>query len=322
MDGVIPAKTAFDDSQNQSRGWWDPVLKQEPIFQDIPRQVHPRPEGFFAGLLGSFVHRSSGENTYPENSQHIQVVRKTSTQGEFPLAQPPRTSRLTQTLQPRAPVASSGPDYKRTSVPSSRLSRLIPRMVLFKQVMRDELCYTTVIAGGYAFLTILVLLGTQLPIGLQMYHAVNLNWGLISLLSIHSFGRVVKRHEKEALLQHPSTWEYSPRSDSSHNHLRQRRAWSPTATSSISFRRGSRTTSSSDTEGSPGVTSLTRSWRASTTRSLLPSPSLDAFSWRAPSPHVPRILPSPSFDAVEFLRDEITHPPVKDGDRLLPRAKS
>lgn len=33
---------------------------------------------------------------------------------------------------------------------------------------------------------------------------------VISILNIHSFGRVVRRHEREAILQHPSAWD--PRS--------------------------------------------------------------------------------------------------------------
>ena len=39
------------------------------------------------------------------------------------------------------------------------------------------------------------------------YDLMSLTGAILSLLVISSFGRVVERHEREAMMQNPSTWE-------------------------------------------------------------------------------------------------------------------
>jgi len=110
---------------------------------------------------------------------------------------------LVQPLNPMVEAKEPGaPPYH---TPTS-LSRLIPRMELFHKVMKDELCYTTTITVTTVILALLLVLGVNFENGLDMIGWVATNWAIISILVIHSFGRVVRRHEKEALLQHPSTW--------------------------------------------------------------------------------------------------------------------
>lgn len=40
-----------------------------------------------------------------------------------------------------------------------------------------------------------------------MLNSSSFQGGILSLLVIHSFGRVIKRLEREAIIQHPSTWD-------------------------------------------------------------------------------------------------------------------
>jgi len=94
----------------------------------------------------------------------------------------------------------------RSHTPTTTLSRLIPRMELFHKVMKDELCYTTTITVTTVILALLLVFGVNFENSLDMTGWVAANWAVISLLVIHSFGRVVRRHEKDALFQHPSAW--------------------------------------------------------------------------------------------------------------------
>jgi hypothetical protein len=108
-------------------------------------------------------------------------------------------------LEPLNPVQEDkepgAPHHTATS-----LSRLIPRMELFHKVMKDELCYTTTITVTTVILALLLVFGVNFENGLDMIGWVAANWAIISILVIHSFGRVIHRHETEALVQHPSAW--------------------------------------------------------------------------------------------------------------------
>ncbi|KAJ7431821.1 hypothetical protein B0H11DRAFT_1761405 [Mycena galericulata] len=100
------------------------------------------------------------------------------------------------------PIVEPGARY---NTPTS-LSRLIPRMELFHKVMKDELWYTTAITVTTVILALALVFGVNFENSLDVTGWVAANWAVISLLVIHSFGRVVRRHEKDALFQHPSTW--------------------------------------------------------------------------------------------------------------------
>ncbi|KAJ7492822.1 hypothetical protein FB451DRAFT_1219666 [Mycena latifolia] len=109
---------------------------------------------------------------------------------------------LEQPLNPVPETREPGAPYH---TPSS-FSRLIPRMELFHKVMKDELCYTTTITVTTVILALLLVFGVSFENSLDMTGWVAANWAIISILVIHSFGRVVRRHEKDALFQHPSAW--------------------------------------------------------------------------------------------------------------------
>lgn len=72
----------------------------------------------------------------------------------------------------------------------------------------------------------------------------------MSLLVIHNFGRVVARHEREAILQHPSAWDPMRKADRAINTTSRLggppRAWSPVSIPTRPHTRHSRPTESRD----------------------------------------------------------------------------
>lgn len=134
-------------------------------------------------------------------------------------------------------------------------------------------------------------------------------------MAIHSFGRVVRRHEIEAMRQHPWSWNPNFRTDQRNadtlRQVRTRRPWSPPH-SIASYRRGRRnivTTPQDDTSeserrlcqpsGGYDSRSITRSTSRTSLRSRPPSPSIDS-SLRIPLHHEPGIMPSPISDIFQF----------------------
>ncbi|KAG6381319.1 hypothetical protein JVT61DRAFT_5727 [Boletus reticuloceps] len=88
--------------------------------------------------------------------------------------------------------------------PISRFTRYVPRMSLFREVMRDELCYSAITSAFTIVSATMTLVGVKSAGGIDATAWVALDWALISLLVTHSFGRAIRRHENESLLLHPS----------------------------------------------------------------------------------------------------------------------
>jgi hypothetical protein len=65
---------------------------------------------------------------------------------------------------------------------------------------------------------------------------------VVSLLAVHSFGRVIKRHEIEAMMQHPWSWDrsFQPDRRGMETSRRARRSQPWSSTISISSRRSRR----------------------------------------------------------------------------------
>jgi len=138
---------------------------------------------------------------YDNNQEKSETARPRAGSGAFNSSRHEVSDPILE--QPSHPLVEPGARYH---TPTSSLSRLIPRMELFHKVMKDELCYTTTITGTTVILALLLVLGVNFENSLDMTGWVAANWAIISLLVIHSFGRVVRRHEKDALFQHPSAW--------------------------------------------------------------------------------------------------------------------
>ncbi|KAK7064394.1 hypothetical protein R3P38DRAFT_2824256 [Favolaschia claudopus] len=177
--GRISVAVSLDDFPNvQSdkpirRGWWEQLLG---------RDNTPSTPTALVTSAGTPLHSASNRRGSQEEAS-----RRASCS---PLAPPIQGSK-----ELSAPYQTPTP-----------LSRLIPRMELFHRVMKDELCYTTTITVTTFILAVLLVLGVNFQNNLDMTGWVSANWAIISVLVIHSFGRVIRRHEQEALFQHPSAW--------------------------------------------------------------------------------------------------------------------
>ena len=342
-----------DDSHGRGRrGWWDYVPKNHGEKQhqgQCPSSEHHGLRGVFHGLRNAIC-------TNGDRSIEVVPGRKPSLPGEFPLSQPPYLSHQpsrpsTVRISENIPISSS--DRRRDSQPlspahslNSFRTGLIPRMVLFREVMRDEvsiftqclkptdflqLCYTTFIAVSCLVVTILAIIGSTSKLALDTCHWLMMNcmltleWlsrlltspigSVISLLGIHSFGRVIHRHEIEATLQHPWSWEPSFQTgERKLNILRQsnRRPWSPPL--SITSRRARRSVATShDDDLDDADDACLQLYRcpkdsdqqsvhsisgSSQPHSLVPS--IQHTSLRIPLHHVPGITPSPCTDEFRF----------------------
>ncbi|KAG1794045.1 hypothetical protein EV424DRAFT_1450970 [Suillus variegatus] len=122
-------------------------------------------------------------------------------------------------LATKSPLAGTSPIPRRPSSPAvssiSHTSQYMPRVALFTEVMRDELFYTTFITASTVVSVIMTIIGVN-SVGPADHVAwMAFDWAFISCLVMHSFGRVIRRHENEALLQQPSVWHRSLRTDHS-----------------------------------------------------------------------------------------------------------
>ncbi|TFL06662.1 hypothetical protein BDV98DRAFT_160481 [Pterulicium gracile] len=256
-DGASFVRSTHTDDSCHPRGWWDYNAKSGSCAHQPLSSPPLKSEGFTPITVPSFLTRLRGVGA--PTKREYEIKRTTIN----PLRRLPFG-----VLTRNKPRPGSDPD-RASAAPSSTFSRLVPRMVLFKQVMKDELLYTAVMSSGCLFFLVLVVLSTQLSFGLQSYHWLFLYWAFVSLLSVHSFGQVVKRHEREALLQHPSAWENSPRPDGLNGRPRFSMSWSAT-TRSIS----SPPDDHSDIQNLLQPPTRARSWQSSSTSSSLPSRSI------------------------------------------------
>jgi len=185
----VPEDTA--EKELTLRGWWDYVPE--------PR-VTPAVQGPPVVKADHSLHHKVRSNLNGLFSRNVP--------GPYPLSQPPRTT--TVMIRERhqsqsAPVARAARGTSPTPSSSSRLGKFVPNIRLFQKVIKDELMYTTFITATCVVVAVLAVIGVNFKNGLTVTGWIALNWSIISLLAIHSFGRVVRRHERDALLQHPFT---------------------------------------------------------------------------------------------------------------------
>lgn len=200
------------------RGWWDYVPKNHGE-KHHQGQGHSSEQHGLKGILHDLRDAICANEDRP-----IEVIpgRKPSLPGDFPLSQPPRLSHQpsrpstvrasTIRISENLPTSSSDrrgdtrPQSPGHSLNSFRTG-LIPRMVLFREVMRDEvsmvlkcslslkltlstqLCYTTFIAVSCLVVTILAIIGSTSKLALDTCHWLMLNcmselkWLLLLLTS-------------------------------------------------------------------------------------------------------------------------------------------
>ncbi|KAG1885752.1 hypothetical protein F4604DRAFT_1727935 [Suillus subluteus] len=196
------------------RGWWDYVstVDNPPI---SPRSRRTRSLSHDPSIpMGGLSKFRTGERLRdPENVPSRPPIPSLPT--ESPLTRT-STIRVSTTLPN---ICNDVPIPRRSSSPAissiSRISRYMPRVALFGEVMRDELFYTTFITVSTVVSVIMTIVGVNSPGPADHVAWMAFDWALISCLVIHSFSRVIRRHENEALLQQSSAWHHNLRTDRS-----------------------------------------------------------------------------------------------------------
>ncbi|KAJ7597174.1 hypothetical protein C8J56DRAFT_919412 [Mycena floridula] len=280
-----------DVPNNGRRGWWDYVPKT-----DVP----PSNNG---GFMTSFMDRIS--NNKDIDSSQSRPLRKSSVTDEFPSPEPSRPSVVrisTATQGNPEPTGRSSP----TPSSHSRLSRYMPRMELFRLVMRDELCYITFITASCVVVAVLSLIGVNFRNGLTVSGWLSMNWAVISALAIHSFGRVIRRHERDATLQEPRSWQARRMPFDNARRARQAASLTNTGASShgMTWQKESHLQETWDPFSDPGkLNPIRTSWNSVSSYGVETSP-LDEKRW---SP----ILPLPP------IGEDYRRPPHDSGDGTL-----
>ncbi|KAH7931145.1 hypothetical protein BV22DRAFT_999103 [Leucogyrophana mollusca] len=237
------------DSNHRPRGWWDYVPNRESTAH-LSTRSRQRIESVVSqerSIISVVRDRTRTlVNSDLEPDPEAPPPPQSSANGEFGRPRRPRTStvRMSETIDgpsfarreavlPHLPYRPASPALSSMS----RITRYIPRMALFREVMRDELCYTTFITCFTVVSVVLVLVGVNSETYINTSAWIGLDWAVMSCLAMHSFGRVIRRHENEALLQHPNAWCHSIYTDrSTAELLRDRRSRLPRSSGGMSSR--------------------------------------------------------------------------------------
>ncbi|THH20841.1 hypothetical protein EW146_g609 [Bondarzewia mesenterica] len=187
----------------EARGWWDYVPRMTTASLAAADPQPCQPTGSYLSILPSRISSLWKKHLGGEYSS-----RKPSIHSAQPISQPPNLRLITQNVNPSNSRTGRGHKQVTTSpISHTRLTGIKPRVLLFREVMRDELCYTAFVTATSVVSAVLGVIG----VSHQMFWSANgwlgVHWAVISLLAVHSFGRVVKRHEQEALYQDPNFWD-------------------------------------------------------------------------------------------------------------------
>ncbi|KZT74743.1 hypothetical protein DAEQUDRAFT_719917 [Daedalea quercina L-15889] len=192
------AKDTIEAAQ-APRGWWDYVPDAHISSADCSSC---RPRAIMHAITECF-RRLWSTDDFPSG---IVYQRKPSLPGEFPLPQPPRRSAPGHTC-----LRSTLPCFTQLSCCSwvsgmRRWGRHVFGRQSFPRMLRNELFYTTMIASVFMGLSIALLVGIHSNTPFDTERWVKLDWVIVSVFTMNSFSRVVRRHELESVLQHPAAW--------------------------------------------------------------------------------------------------------------------
>ncbi|KAG2350518.1 hypothetical protein BDR05DRAFT_954608, partial [Suillus weaverae] len=197
------------------RGWWDYVstVNHPPSFPPRSRRTQSlsRDPSIPMSSLSKF--RTGERVRDPENVPSRPSIPTLPIQSPVTRTSTIRVSTTLQNTRNDAPIPRRPSSPAISSI--SRISRYMPRVALFREVMKDELCYTTFITVSTVTSVIMTIVGVNSAGPADHIAWMAFDWALISCLVVHSFGRVIRRHENEALLQQPSVWHHNLRTDSS-----------------------------------------------------------------------------------------------------------
>ncbi|KAI0724432.1 hypothetical protein C8T65DRAFT_563474 [Cerioporus squamosus] len=240
-------------ARTSRRGWWDyvPNPSNQPTDRPSSRSGRSSPKD----MVGRFRRWWTGEPMLPSTV----FQRKPSLPGELPIPQPPRLSsasniapvRMSASREPERPRASSPPP------PSvmERIIRYVPRAELLRSMLKNELLYTTFITAVLLVIAVVMLVGVTQQLLLGANSWIILDWVIISFCTMHTFGRVARRHEREAWLQDPANWRSMHHAqvedETALRPKNPRRAWSPVSVAS-NWRQRYRQRGESDAPSSVG----------------------------------------------------------------------
>ncbi|THU91757.1 hypothetical protein K435DRAFT_224676 [Dendrothele bispora CBS 962.96] len=197
MDESTPQdQQDLNEVHSGRRGWWDYVPTREPT------PPSPHPDGFSiirslqAVFSRLFYNRS---NAVPLERGHSVVGRHSGP--DYPHLSQDRTSDRSNSKSRDLPPVDTKGRLSPAPSSSSRFSRYIPRMELFRNV-----CYTAIITACHVLVAILSIVGLNFTSGLPVTGWISLNWAVASILTVHSFGRVVRRHERDHYIQLVANW--------------------------------------------------------------------------------------------------------------------
>ncbi|KAG9095563.1 hypothetical protein FS749_010218 [Ceratobasidium sp. UAMH 11750] len=99
------------------------------------------------------------------------------------------------------------PKLSSKSSDNQRGKMRMPKMMLLRAVMKDELFYTAMITLSCVVSTIGLVIGAANRRVLFSGGVwLEINWGVVSVLVIRSFAQVIARQERDAVLQDPTAW--------------------------------------------------------------------------------------------------------------------
>lgn len=284
------------------RGWWDYVSTVDnPPFPPRSRRTQSlsRDPSIPMGSLAKFRTRERVRD--PENVSPRPPIPSLPT--ESPLSHT-STIRVSTTCPN---TCNDVPIPRRPSSPAvssiSRISRHMPRVALFGEVMRDELFYTTFITVSTVASVIMTIVGVNSADPADHVAWMAFDWALISCLVIHSFSRVIRRHENEALLQQPSAWHRNLRTDrNTAELLAEGRVRAPRSSFGRSFQVRTRRCPTNRRYDAEAVRDP-----STTSRSLRGDPHSNALSPHQVEPRPNTTLPThPPTPEVDYFPDDIS----------------
>lgn len=211
----------LDVAASQARGWWDYVPEVSQVQQGSQEPFANQTSPFHHSVV-QFVGGKPPKSGNPSAGQLSRSVsRKTSTRTNtapaISLRSPPLSlniDRMNHALRKDMRTQNGYRPLSGASSVISRLSKYLSRMQSFRKMLTDELYYTAFITVTFLAMAIVALVGSRQRWFMTSLGWVCLDWIFISAFTMHSFSRVVRRHEREAILQSAAVWNPVYRAES------------------------------------------------------------------------------------------------------------
>ncbi|KLO20574.1 hypothetical protein SCHPADRAFT_12521 [Schizopora paradoxa] len=185
------------------RGWWDYVPEpQQPPDDASSLRTEDEP-GLIARLFRLPWRKRQSRSWEILNEKTASPLQR------IPAPTQQSTKRSTVRFSESIAEVQEGNIRATSPAPSAvkSLRHLMLRMKTFRKALRNELASTAITALSNVIATTLSLVGAFTCLPTSPSFLIGAHWAILSLLVIYSFGRVIERHEREALMQNPSSWD-------------------------------------------------------------------------------------------------------------------